>query len=188
MLGRSLTSLLSSLRHEGHPHLAKWKSKAKGVGEGTRVTFPQQPYDFIYMWKQKTRMPMWGNMKATTTKGYLGLTSTAPHPMLSNWLSFTSLPRDHHDDATCTIHHRSTASFEAKLWNPSPTCFMTKQATGCRHMTSHHLHPLISFEAQTKKPPPLGFEGQTKKSARCFWGLNHQTINLSFEAQTKKLS
>jgi hypothetical protein len=33
-LGRSLTSLLSSLRHEAHPHLRQMKTKVKGVGRG----------------------------------------------------------------------------------------------------------------------------------------------------------
>jgi hypothetical protein len=33
-LGRSLTPLLSSIRHKVQPHLAKQKYKAKGVGEG----------------------------------------------------------------------------------------------------------------------------------------------------------
>jgi hypothetical protein len=33
---------------------------------------------------------------------------------------------------------------------------------------------------------PLGFETQTKKPSWWFWGLNHQTVNLGFEVQTKK--
>jgi hypothetical protein len=37
-LGRPLTSLPSSLRHEAHPHLAKRRPKAKGVGEGLPPT------------------------------------------------------------------------------------------------------------------------------------------------------
>jgi hypothetical protein len=55
-LGRSLTSLLSSLLHEAHPHLAKWSPKAYGVGEGC---LPQQSYGSIYSENQKTRMPLW---------------------------------------------------------------------------------------------------------------------------------
>jgi hypothetical protein len=43
---------------------------------------------------------------------------------------FTS--RDLCNDATCTTHRRSFASFEAKLKNPSLTCFATKQAAGYR--------------------------------------------------------
>jgi hypothetical protein len=36
-LGRSLTSLLSSLTHEGHTHLAKWRPTSKG-GRGIPPT------------------------------------------------------------------------------------------------------------------------------------------------------
>jgi hypothetical protein len=85
------------------------------------------------------------------------MTSTASYLMPSNRPSFASLSRDLCDDAICTTHRRSSASFEAKLGNPSLTCFMMKQAIGCRRMSSHHLHPLISFEAQTDKPPLTWF-------------------------------
>jgi hypothetical protein len=44
-LGRSITSLLPSRRHEAHPHLSKMRLKSKGVGEGY---IPQQPYWSIY--------------------------------------------------------------------------------------------------------------------------------------------
>jgi hypothetical protein len=88
----------------------------------------------------------------------------------------------------CTTRHYSFANFEAKLGNTSPTCFVTKQATGCRHVSSYRLHPLISFEAQIDKPPPTWFWGSNQELSRWFWGPNHQTINLGFEAQTKKLS
>jgi hypothetical protein len=60
---------------------------------------------------------------------------------------FASLPRDLYDDATCTTRRRSFTSFEAKLENPSLTCFVMKQATGCQRVSSHRLHPLIDFEA-----------------------------------------
>jgi hypothetical protein len=33
-------------------------------------------------------------------------------------------------------------------------------------VSSHRLHPLIGFEAQIDKPPPLAFEAQTKKPLR----------------------
>jgi hypothetical protein len=55
--------------------------------------------------------------------------------------------------------------FEAKLGNPTPTCFTMKQATGCRRVSSHRLHPVIGFEAQTDKPPPTWF-----------WGPNQETV------------
>jgi hypothetical protein len=37
-LGRSITSLLSSLRHEAHPHVSKMKSKRLGGGRGMPPT------------------------------------------------------------------------------------------------------------------------------------------------------
>jgi hypothetical protein len=63
---RSLTSYLSSLRHEAHQHLAKWRPKSKGVGEGC---LPQQPYGSIYSENQKTKMPLWAKRKITTNEG-----------------------------------------------------------------------------------------------------------------------
>jgi hypothetical protein len=81
----------------------------------------------------------------------------------------------------CT--RRSTfTNFEAKLGNLSPTCFPMKQATGCRGVFSHRLHPHIGFEAQTDKPPPTWFGG----SNQWFCGPNHQTADAGFEAQTGK--
>jgi hypothetical protein len=98
-----------------------------------------------------------------------------------------------------SIRHRSFTSFEATLGNPSLTCFTMKQTSRCRCVFSHRLYLLIGFEAQTDKPPPLGFDVQTKKLSRWFWGINHQTvavvlranhqtIDLGFEARTKKPS
>jgi hypothetical protein len=86
-----------------------------------------------------------------------------PHPTPLNQPSFASFSRDLCDDATCTIHHHTFTSFEAKLGNPNPTSFTTKQAAGCQRVSSHCLHLLIGFEAQTDKPPPLSFDAQTKK-------------------------
>jgi hypothetical protein len=80
-----------------------------------------------------------------------------PHPTPSNQPSFASLPRDLHNDATCTNRRRYFASFEAKLGNPSPTCFAMKQAAECQCMTSHRLHPSINFGAQIDKPPHTWF-------------------------------
>jgi hypothetical protein len=102
-------------------------------------------------------MFMWTKRKIISNEGYFGLTFTVLHPVPSNRSSFALLPRDLRDDATCATSRRSFASFEAKLGNPSPTCFATKQAVECRCVSSHRLHPLISFEAQTDKPPPTWF-------------------------------
>jgi hypothetical protein len=56
-----------------------------------------------------------------------------------------------------TIHRGSSVSFEEKLENPCPTCFMMMQATEYRRMSSHRLHLPIGFDAQTDKPPPTWF-------------------------------
>jgi hypothetical protein len=40
--------------------------------------------------------------------------------------------------------------------------------------------------AQTTNRSLLGFEAQTKKPSRWFWGPNHQTGAADFEAQTEK--
>jgi hypothetical protein len=109
-----------------------------------------------------------------------------PHPTPSNRQSFASLPHDFCDDATCTTHHCSFAGFEAKLGNPRPSCFTTKQDAICRLVSSHRLYPLIGFEAQTDKPH--GFDAKTKKLSQWFWGTNHQTVDRGFEFQTKKSS
>jgi hypothetical protein len=45
-----LSSLLYDMKHT--PHLAKWRPKAKGVGEGC---LPQQPHGSIDSKNQKTR-------------------------------------------------------------------------------------------------------------------------------------
>jgi hypothetical protein len=102
-------------------------------------------------------MPLWNKRNITSNEGYFCLTSTAPHPTPLDRSSFASLPRDLRDDATCTTRRRSSASFKTKLGNPMPTCFVTKQAAGCRCMSSHRLHPLIGFEAQIDKHPPTWF-------------------------------
>jgi hypothetical protein len=85
-------------------------------------------------------------------------------------------------------HHRSFASFEAKLENRMSTCFMMKQAVGCRCMSSHRLYLIIDFEAQTDKPPPTWFWGPNQETVIMilrpkspnhrpwFWGPNQETI------------
>jgi hypothetical protein len=120
------------------------------------------------------------------------------HLTPSNWLSFASLPHDLCDDATCTTRRHSSASFEAKLEIPSPTCFPTKQAIRCRRVSSHHLHLLISFEAQTDKPPPTWFCDSNQKiitvilrpkspNRSCrFWGINWKTRASGFEAKPQE--
>jgi hypothetical protein len=67
-LGRSLTSLLSSVRHEAHLHLAKWRTKSKGVGEGC---LPQQPYGSIYSEIKRLECPYGQKGKLHLMKGSL---------------------------------------------------------------------------------------------------------------------
>jgi hypothetical protein len=108
--------------------------------------------------------------------------------MPSSQPSFASPPRDLHDDATCTTRSRSFTNFEAKLENPSPTCFTTKKATGCRLVSPHHLHPLIDFEAQTDKPHTNWFWGPNQETVAVVLRSNHsQTIATNFEAKSGNL-
>jgi hypothetical protein len=51
-----------------------------------------------------------------------------------------------------------------------------------------HRPPFVGFVAQPTNRSLLGFEAQTKKPSRWFWGSNHQTRATSFEAQTRKPS
>jgi hypothetical protein len=46
--------------------------------------------------------------------------------------------------------------------------------------------PSISFVAQPTNRSPLSFDAQTKKPSWWFWGPNHQTGAVGFEAQTGK--
>jgi hypothetical protein len=68
---------------------------------------------------------------------------TTPNEGYSNQPSSASTPRDLHYDATCAIHHRTSTSLEARLENPSPTCFYLKQATRSRR-ASHAIFILPS--------------------------------------------
>jgi hypothetical protein len=90
--------------------------------------------------------------------------------MPSNRPSFASLPRDLHDDATCTT---------LMQWSKPP------DVDACPHTV------FIRSSVLRHEPTnllPLGFEAQIKKRLWWFWGPNRQTIDLSFETQTKKSS
>jgi hypothetical protein len=123
---------------------------------------PPTPFDHIYRSNQKSKMLLQAEKKIIANKGYFGLTSTAPHLTPSNQPSSATLPRDLHDDATCTTHHRSFTSFEAKLENPSHTHFQTKQVARSQ-CVPRCLHPPIGVVAQPTNHIPLGFKTQTKK-------------------------
>jgi hypothetical protein len=67
-LGRSLTSLVSSLRYEAHSHLAKWRPKQKGVTEGS---LPQRTNDSIYSKNKGLECPCGLKGKLHLMKGSL---------------------------------------------------------------------------------------------------------------------
>jgi hypothetical protein len=95
-----------------------------------------------------TNLPLWPNTMKMTKLGRRVRYSLSHRPV-HLWL---------HLHATSMMMPRAPpASFEAKLGNPCPTCFMMKQAAGSRRVSSHCLRPLIGFEAQTEKPPPTWF-------------------------------
>jgi hypothetical protein len=106
--------------------------------------------------------------------------------MSSNRPSFTWLPCNLRDDATCTNRRRSSTSFQAKLENPSPTYFTMKQAAECRRVSSHRLHPFISFEAQTDRPPPTWFWGSNQETVVVILRPKSPNHDLGFEAQRMK--
>jgi hypothetical protein len=53
--------------------------------------------------------------------------------------SLTCLRRNLYDDATCTTGHRASASLQARLGNPSQTCFHVKQAARSRCVSRTNL-------------------------------------------------
>jgi hypothetical protein len=86
------------------------------------------------------------------------------------------------------MHHpcHASSSPEARLRNSNPTCFQVKQASISWRVPPHRLHPPNSFMAQQINRSPLDFEVQTKNPSWWFWGTNHQTIAVGFEAQAGK--
>jgi hypothetical protein len=66
------------------------------------------------------------------------------------------------------MNHKSTVSCCSHMWSTEP--------------------PSVGFVAQPINRSPLGFEPQTNKPSRWFWGPNHQTRAANFEAQTGKPS
>jgi hypothetical protein len=95
-----------------------------------------------------------------------------------------SLPHDLRDDATCTTRRRSSTSFEANWetlarlvfrWSkPLDLDMCPSPCSSCRFCGTADNHSPLDFEAQTKKP------------SWWFWGPNHQTTAVGFEAQIGK--
>jgi hypothetical protein len=65
------------------------------------------------------------------------------HPIASTCSSLGLTLRDLHDDATRTTCSCVFTSLEARLRNPSSTCFHTKQAARSRHVSHVVLHPSV---------------------------------------------
>jgi hypothetical protein len=184
-LGRSLTSLLSSLRHESHPHLAKWSPKAWRVGEGF---LPQQPMVLFIVNTKRPECPYGLKGKLQLMKGSLvclPLHRTrhhrADHLLLHFHVTSIMMPRAPPAIARPPVLRQNweTLAWLASWWSKLPV------VNACPHTVFIHSSIL---RCKLINLFPHGFEAQTKKPLRWFWGSNHQTIDLSFGAQIKKLS
>jgi hypothetical protein len=84
-------------------------------------------------------MPLWPNRKKTVKQGYQDLTQS----VASIRPSSACLWRNLRDGATCTTRHRASVSLQARLGNPSQTCFHAKQAARSWHVSRAHLPPSV---------------------------------------------
>jgi hypothetical protein len=109
-----------------------------------------------------TTTPLWPNRKKTVKQEYQGPTQ----PIALTHSSSICLWRNLHDGVTSTTRRHASVSLHARLKNYSQTCFHAKQAARCRSMH--------------------GFEAQTKKPSRWFWGSNHQTWSYHFLGPNRK--
>jgi hypothetical protein len=64
-------------------------------------------------------------------------------PVASTRSYSVCLRRNLRDGATCTTRRRASASLQARLKNPSQTCFHAKQAARSRRVSHADLLPLI---------------------------------------------
>jgi hypothetical protein len=64
-------------------------------------------------------------------------------PVTSSRPSLACLQRNLHDGATCTTHHRASASLYARLGNPTQTYFHAKQAARSRRVSRADLLPSV---------------------------------------------
>jgi hypothetical protein len=65
------------------------------------------------------------------------------HTIASTRPSSACLRRNLRDGATCTTHPRTSASLQARLGNPSQTCFHAKQAARSRCVSRADLPPSV---------------------------------------------
>jgi hypothetical protein len=98
--------------------------------------------------------------------------------------------------ATCNTCRRVSASLQARLGNPSQTCFHAKQAARSRYVSHADLSPSVLWRKQQTEAylvlrPKLrnhrsDFEAQITKPELPFLGPNRETHHhLGFEAQPR---
>jgi hypothetical protein len=126
-------------------------------------------------------------------------------PVASTRPSSTCLRRNLCDGATCTTRRRASSSLQARLENPSQTCFYVKQAAISRCMSRADLPPSVLWHSRQieahliLRPKPRNhnddFETQITKSELSilrpklrnppppwFWGLTKKSTT-GFEAK-----
>jgi hypothetical protein len=64
-------------------------------------------------------------------------------PIVSTHLASACLRRNLRDGATCTTRSRASVSLQARLGNPSQTCFDVKQAARSRRVSRADLPPSV---------------------------------------------
>jgi hypothetical protein len=178
-LGRSLTSLLSSLWHEAHPHLPKWRPKWKGVGEG----YSHNSHMVLFIAKTKWLECSCGlKGKLHLMKGslvWLPLRRTrlhrTDHLSLHFHMTSTMMPCTPPVIAPSLVFRQNweTLARLALWWSRPP------DVNACPHTVFIRASVL---RRKSTNLLPLCFEAQTKKPSRWFCGANHQTTAASFEA------
>jgi hypothetical protein len=125
-------------------------------------------------------------------------------PIASTRLSSASTSRHLHDDATCITRSHSSTSLEARLRNPTPIGFHTKQAAKSRHASHADLSLSVlwhnrqiearlvlrlkprnrrgDFEAQITKPELSVLRPKLGNTSTLVLRLNQQTRAPSLHA------
>jgi hypothetical protein len=108
-------------------------------------------------------------------------------PIASTRQSSTWLRRNLCDGATCTTTVAPPPVLRPE-WETLVILASTRSKPLDLNACPTMSHPPVGFMAQPTNRSLLGFETQTKKPPRWFWGPNHQTAASGFEAQTRKPS
>jgi hypothetical protein len=116
-----------------------------------------------------TTTPLGPNRRKTVKQGSQGPTQ----PVASTRPASACLRRNLRDGATCATRSRASASLQARLGNPSQTCFDAKQAARSRRVSRADLPPSVLWcNRQTEaylvlRPKPRNrrsdFEAQINK-------------------------